>query len=229
MLCGRSGHLVQYAFVPARHEQSVTLSDEVVLAVAVSGVAAEKTGPVREAYNAISARARRLLQVWRAGTGRDDISLGAALASSEGAADALRAIVVASAQNDRVGLLERLQQFVLESTILVPAGATAFATHDWTRLRRVAQESHAAADRFLGNQTAETNGLVQVATEAGALAASAFGAGFGGSVWALLPREQAQAILARWRAAYAALAPAQASRAEFFLSGAGAAAQAFPW
>jgi galactokinase len=41
-----------------------------------------------------------------------------------------------------------------------------------------------------------------MAYEHGAFAASAFGAGFGGSVWALAPTDDAAAFASRWRQAY---------------------------
>jgi galactokinase len=227
MLCGAPGQLVQYAFVPPRHERSVPLSADVVFLVAMSGIAAEKTGPARERYNAVSARARRLLALWRQATGRADDSLAAAVTSGPDAPDQFRALVVARGGEEAVPLLERLQQFVLESTILVEAGAAAFARRDWEMLREMARQSHAAADRLLGNQVPETNGLVAAALDVGALAASAFGAGFGGSVWALAPRDSAPEIQDRWRQAYAHLAPHAMSLAQFFPSGAGPAARTF--
>jgi galactokinase len=54
-----------------------------------------------------------------------------------------------------------------------------------------------------------------------AVAASAFGAGFGGSVWALVPVERAGALVAQWRERYAEAFPEHRSTAEFFLTSAG--------
>ncbi len=53
------------------------------------------------------------------------------------------------------------------------------------------------------------------------MAASAFGAGFGGSVWALVADGSAGAFEARWRADYAARFPARAGAALFFPTDAG--------
>jgi len=76
---------------------------------------------------------------------------------------------------------------------------------------------------MLHNQTPETIFLAEQARGLGAKAASAFGAGFGGSVWALVERERASAFLAAWRAEYSARFPGLAN-AEFFLTNAGIAA-----
>ena len=51
--------------------------------------------------------------------------------------------------------------------------------------------SQQLAERRLGNQVPETIELARSARELGARAASAFGAGFGGSVWALVSRADA--------------------------------------
>ncbi len=51
---------------------------------------------------------------------------------------------------------------------------------------RLVDRSQQASATLLGNQVPETIALARLAREHGALAASAFGAGFGGSVWALM-------------------------------------------
>jgi galactokinase len=56
------------------------------------------------------------------------------------------------------------------------------------------------------------------------MAASAFGAGFGGSVWALVREADAGAFLADWARRYREAHPDEAARAAFFRTGAGPAA-----
>jgi galactokinase len=84
-------------------------------------------------------------------------------------------------------------------------------------------ESQAGAERGLANQTDETRWLVGAIRDR-ALAASAFGAGFGGSVWALLRQDDALRSLAEWRASYECEFPQHARDADFFLTSAGPAA-----
>ena len=60
--------------------------------------------------------------------------------------------------------------------------------------------------------------------ENGAAAASAFGAGFGGSVWALIEKSQTEPFLAAWADAYRAKFPDDAEAALFFTTSAGPAA-----
>ena len=54
----------------------------------------------------------------------------------------------------------------------------------------------------LKNQIEETDFLASAALERGAIAASAFGAGFGGSVWSLVDLDQATKFEEEWREAY---------------------------
>jgi len=67
----------------------------------------------------------------------------------------------------------------------------------------------------------ETRDLARLAREQGALAASAFGAGFGGSVWSLVPRAEAAQLIQRWSGAYVAQYPVRESTCDFFATGAG--------
>ena len=77
---------------------------------------------------------------------------------------------------------------------------------------------------LLQNQVPQTVALATQARAAGAMAASAFGAGFGGSVWALIEMGEADRFLTAWRAAYAMAFSDEATRADFFLTQAGPAA-----
>jgi galactokinase len=70
----------------------------------------------------------------------------------------------------------------------------------------------------------ETIDLARIARELGAAAASAFGAGFGGSVWALVRECDSQRFSIDWERAYRQRHPAAADRAVFFETGAGPAA-----
>jgi galactokinase len=83
--------------------------------------------------------------------------------------------------------------------------------------------SQRAAEQLLGNQVPETCFLAAAARQLGAAAASAFGAGFGGSVWALVEAERAGALLVAWRDRYLTNLPQHAARCQFFTSGAGPA------
>jgi galactokinase len=115
-------------------------------------------------------------------------------------------------------------QFSEESEIVVPAAADAFARRDWSKLGSLMDRSQGAAEKLLGNQVPETIALARMARESGAQAASSFGAGFGGSVWALVSRGSAADFLSSWLRLYRTRFPDAAVHSTFFLTGAGPAA-----
>lgn len=215
MLCGRPGELSQYSFCPVRHERQVPCPPGYVFAVAVSGVVAEKTGAARESYNRASLAVRALLDAWRSVSGRQDASLAAAVAGGAAAQlpDVLRR---AEASGFSPAMLRaRFEQFVEESVTLIPAAGDALSAGDLARFGVLVDRSQHLAEQLLGNQVPETIDLAASARELGAAAASAFGAGFGGSVWALVPDAARDAFLERWRVAYIARHPVPAARATF--------------
>ncbi|WP_198683986.1 galactokinase family protein [Brachybacterium sp. YJGR34] len=202
MLCGAPGALVQYSFCPVRHERTIPLGAELALVVAVSGVEAAKTGAARADYNRVSLAVAEILRRWREDSGRTEPSLAAAVASGPGAVRRLRELAA-----DDEYLRGRLEQFLAESERLVPAAALALAEGDLAELGPLVDASQRGAEEGLRNQVPETVALQRLARELGAHAASAFGAGFGGSVWALVPADAAEDFAGRWRAAYLAAHP----------------------
>jgi len=220
ILCCGPGALEQYAFCPVRHERRVALPPGLLFVVAASGVVAEKTGAAREAYNRASLAARRVLELWRQASGSEAATLAEACGATAGAVDRIRAVVRRAGDRDfgPACLLDRLDQFVAESREIVPAAAEALARGDLARFGALADRSQAEAEAKLGNQVPETRSLARLARELGAEAASAFGAGFGGSVWALVPAETSAGFSDAWRAAYAAVHPERSAAATFFVT-----------
>lgn len=216
ILCARAGQLMQYAFCPVRLERTIPFPAEHVLVVATSGVAAEKTGAVRERYNRLSAMIVEILNRWQSATGQRYPSIAAAIDASSGAAENIRQLLRAE-----TACLARFEHFLLESNKLIPAAADALTQGDLARVGILVDQSQQAAEKLLGNQIPETMFLARSARELGAIAASAFGAGFGGSVWAMVPDVEAQAFRARWADAYAAQFPAAARKSEILITHAG--------
>jgi len=119
-------------------------------------------------------------------------------------------------------LLARFDQFFEESERLVPAAADAFARADAESLSRIVDRSQELAERLLGNQIPETVTLARSARNLGAIAASAFGGGFGGSVWSLVTSRSAAEFLHAWLDDYRGRFPEAAVKSRFFTSGAAA-------
>lgn len=201
ILCARPDELLAYSFAPIRFERAVPVPDGYVFAIAVSGVRAPKTGAARERYNRASALMDALLRIWRAATRREDLSIGAALASDHGAADALRDAIRRGDIPEgvtREELLRRLDHFELESVQLIPRALDALDSGDLRAFGEIVERSQRGAEELLGNQVPETIELQHRARKLAAPAASAFGAGFGGSVWALIDADRARSFADEW-------------------------------
>jgi galactokinase len=214
------GKLSQYRFLPVTPEGAFPLPIGWTFAVGVSGVHAAKAGRVLSRYNALSGEISTLLSLWRDETGRKDASLFAALQSDPGAGTQLAAL----AGRHSSALLARLEHFRDEVEEIIPGVAKALQAGDWQAVGEGVSRSHEHAFATLANQVPETLHLTRSAKALGAPAASAFGAGFGGSVWALIPSARAKAFCAEWLADYLAHFPKNEPQAEAFVSAPGAAA-----
>lgn len=223
VMCSEPAHISGFSFCPARRTGVYPIPAGHTFVIGVSGVAANKSGAARERYNSMSLSVSHLLAAWNRFTGREDATLSAAIDSSGDARERLRH-VAAQAQDDRFSvelLARRLDHLLEESHRIVPAAADALRRGNLEEFGGLVDESQHAAEALLGNQVAETVSLQRLARGQGARAASAFGAGFGGSVWALVPSEGAPEFITRWSQVYRESHSGRASRSNFFASGAG--------
>lgn len=207
MLCCKPDQLTQFSFCPITEHESVPFRPEWSFVVAVSGVLAEKTGTALQSYNRASQQTKDIIAAWNSATGRDDLVIGDALASDDGL-EGLRAVVSHSPD-----LAARLKAFLTESEEVIPAATRALAAGDLAEFGRLSDLSQSNADQALGNQIPETNRLQALARELGAAGSTGFGAGFGGSVWALTPTSDAEAFASDWLARYLAEFPEVGGRA----------------
>ncbi|MGB7022246.1 MAG: hypothetical protein WBD73_00465, partial [Candidatus Acidiferrales bacterium] len=223
ILCSRAGFLRQYSYCPIRLEREIPVPAKHVFVLAVSGIKAKKTGSARDSYNRASLATRQILDLWRRATGRNDESLAAALSSSPDAAKRLREIARNSANSGVSAdfLPNRLDHFAAESNEIIPAAADALASNDMVTVGALVDRSQLLAETLLGNQTPETVELARLARTLGADAASAFGAGFGGSVWALVPAARAEEFRHAWTSRYHQRFPERAEASQFLITGAG--------
>jgi galactokinase len=223
ILCSRPNAVVQYSFRPVRFERSIALPDGYGFVIAVSGVLAEKTGAALEQYNRVSRRLSAGLECWNRATGRTDMSMGAAITSSPDAPERIREILSDAVDADypAESLVARCDQFNTEANEIIPAAGDALAEQDLRAFGELVAASQCGAENALGNQIPETIALVRQARELGAVAASAFGAGFGGSVWALVRSSSIEPFMRDWAAAYTAAFPGAARHADFFSTLAG--------
>jgi galactokinase len=189
IVCAEEGMAGQFRYLPARLERRVPWPDDYVIAIGVSGVHATKTGNAKAAYNRLADAMRPKTEDGRPKT-------------KELAAD----------------VIERRAQFREETEVIVPGVGDAIRDRDWRTLGSLVDRSQSLAERVLRNQESETIHLARSARERGAVAASAFGAGFGGAVWAMIPRNDSERFMAAWRAGYEGAFPGRRARARWSLT-----------
>jgi galactokinase len=88
-------------------------------------------------------------------------------------------------------------------------------------LGELIDRSQRGAELGLGNQVPETIHLQRSARDLGAVAASAFRAGFGGSVYAMVAEERVEEFTERWTAGYFGAFPERRDKARFVTTRAG--------
>jgi galactokinase len=227
ILLSEADRLGRYRYQPVTRLRQIALAANLTFVVAGSGVIAAKTGSVRQRYNQAAALVTTLLAEWRLATGRSDVTLADALKSSPDAVNRMRTIARAGSRPYGPRQLEdRLEHFLLEDRLVLPSAIDALDTGRLELFGQLVDRSQRGAEELLGNQVDETIALARLAREHGAIAASAFGAGFGGSVWALVEAARAGAFSERWREAYLSDQPGAAARgATFFTTRPGAGAR----
>ena len=211
MLC-RAESLSRFSFSPLAHESDFAFPEEFAFVVASSGVAAEKTGAAREHYNRVSRMVSEITE---------SIGNGRTLAQTidETGIDKLRSVIRNREFSFTTGeLLDRVEQFRVENCEIIPAVSELLAAGEIDKIGDFIDLSQQNAERFLGNQIEETVFLQRRAREVGAIAASAFGAGFGGSVYAIVRSSDAEHFRSEWRRRYVENFPQHRESSEFFIT-----------
>jgi galactokinase len=198
ILTGRASTVTAFRFAPMSRIADVVVPRRWRFVIAPSHVRAEKTGGAQAGYNRLAADVQALLDLWNVHE-QPASSLAAALGSESGAIETLRTHVRASdlpeAEVERY--LRRLEHFVREDAI-VRASLPAFRGANTAQLGALSAESQDLAESLLRNQVPATARLADDARRLGAFAARSFGAGFGGSVWALLDAGAAANFAEAW-------------------------------
>ncbi|HQU92022.1 MAG TPA: galactokinase family protein [Pyrinomonadaceae bacterium] len=209
ILLGKRDVLSTFAFSPLRHEADLAFPDDLTFVIASSGVIAEKTGKAREKYNRISRMATEITN-----TG------GAAPLSKlidYVGIDRMREIIFNGRFSfSRRQIQDRIEHFQEENYEIIPAVIDLMSNGRLHETGELIDRSQRNAESFLHNQTQETVYLQRSARSIGAIAASAFGAGFGGSVYAIVATSDAENFTSEWRAEYLKRFPQHASTSEFF-------------
>lgn len=208
----KKGRLAHFSFSPLTILGEFSFPEDLCFAVATSGVRAEKTGRAMEKYNNLALLTRAIVDVWPEMKG----SSLAAIIREHGMERVVDSLRLADRAFNVGDLEKRLQAFYEESFEIIPAVAGKLRRGEFAEIDDLIDRSQKNAEVFLGNQTAETIFLQRTARKLGAVAASAFGAGFGGSVYAIVSKSSAEDFLAEWRQRYVAEFPSL--RPTFFVT-----------
>ncbi|MCB9906753.1 MAG: galactokinase [Planctomycetes bacterium] len=244
MLCARAGRMQQVGFGPLMLEREVTLDPEFVFVVAQSGVLAEKARGARSDYNRLALMVRTIADIAQAHAAELAMPPTLATTGSTGPEwiptllrhdpeNAARLRPWLSRQGEGFfsadELLRRFDHFVLESETWIPALPDHWNASTIDQVAGLTALSTQAAETLLGNQVPATMALAQALLAAGAHAASPFGAGFGGSVWGLVTREQVPNLLGAMHTRRLTETAAPKGWGETAVVGLGPAAWVTPW
>jgi galactokinase len=219
ILNARPGCLSLFGFSPPELLADMPWPPDWRMVVAFSGVRAEKTGEALDKYNMASRRVRDSVAKFNALAGtrlsslRDVVNYEPKPGGSRWLAALARAPGDASPD-----LPARVRQFMLEDGMHIPGALDALRAADLRAFGRLVSASHRASKKYLWNIVPEIDFLRSSACRLGAAGASGFGAGFGGSIYAVTTVDRAEELIVNWRERYAARYPRLAAEAAFFIA-----------
>jgi len=243
ILCCKLSKMSCFSYCPVSRICEITLSNNMTFAIASSGIAAHKTGIARQQYNDLSRSVQTLVDIYnrrnrldankRKISGRGDdpgktehgydsgkYTLADILSLSDDALEKLKDMIEQHQGSDFSipELIKRLDHFHIENNEIIPDAIQTLQDQDYNQFGVVSRRSQILAQELLGNQISQTTFLAESAMELGAAAASSFGAGFGGSVWALIEKDQSVNFTKQWSVQYKQQFTKQADTSVFFIS-----------
>lgn len=226
ILGSRAGEITQYVFDPPRRERTIVLEADWSFVIGASGIPADKSGEARERFNRLPRSAAAILDLWNRSARRTDPSLLAAVTALPDARERIHNLlrVLPVPDFSPEFLAGRLEQFLEETLEIVPRVGDLLQQREIWLTGPLVDRSQELAETCLGNQTPETITLARSARRLGAAAASGFGGGFGGSVWALIRTADAESFRKRWAERYSEEYPSPTQRSRFFTTRPGPAA-----
>ena len=219
ILCAQAGSLSLFSFLPTLHLEDLAVPKDIAFCIATSGVRAVKTGDAKEKYNRNARLVSELCRIWKDRSGKSVESLAALF--HEPGFSLKKFDMMLDWHPEKSALKDRLLQSFEEIVEIIPAAVEIWKAGELDKWGRIVDRSQWLAEQLLKNQVPETIFLAAEARRLGALAASSFGAGYGGSVWAMVDREKTELFLEYWGKAYFNNFPQHAETATFFKSNCG--------
>jgi galactokinase len=198
IILGEKNRLLFCRYCPTQLLEKVSIPEEYVVVVAYSGKKAEKTKDAMAKYNRLSGDAARAVQALNEANGTEHTLLRdfypelSFRERTETATDQLK--------GDK-SLLERSYQFFREREIIFEA-VECLKESRMEAYGRLINESHDLSRKYLKNIASEVDYLQQSANELGALGATGFGGGFGGSCYAVIQESRVENFIVQWSENY---------------------------
>ncbi len=231
ILYSKRGMFGHYGYHPLQRRDTVAMPKGTSFVIGSSGVRSRKASSELGLYNHAVEVAKAGLDEWNRAMRTEFPTLGMLVSSSSFSLEKLREILETRTDQDggsidepaisHQKIYDRVSQFAAETTEIIPGAIQALRTGDLKGFGDAVDRSQELSDRLLGNQVGETRFLARSARDIGAIASSAFGAGFGGSVWALVPTGKSHTFMKTWVAAYGSQYPHRIRDARFFIDATG--------
>ena len=214
IILGKKNRLLFCRYCPTELIETVFIPDGYSVVVAYSGKRAEKTKNAMAQYNRLSGDASAAVDALNRINGTSNALLRDFFQDlepherTEAVRDQLKRV---SKSGDFAG---RAYQFFRELDIIYRAVAC-LKEELMEEYGRLINESHDLSREYLKNIAPEVDGLQQSANKLGALGATGFGGGFGGSCYAVVEARRTEDFIGAWRKAYLDRFPQYRELAEF--------------
>jgi len=216
----KAGLLSLYQYAPTAFKADVAWPSDWALVLAFSGVRAEKTGEALEKYNLASRRAALAVDVFNHTYGKKLHTLSEIQMEMRSASSGtwLNALKGSDSAQEGLDLPSRVRQFLLEERETTPRAFQGLVWRNLEAFGNAVSASHRASRRLLWNIAPEVDFLQKTALKLGAAGASGFGAGFGGSIFAVTRTGNAEEFASTWRQEYVKRYPKREKESAFFLA-----------
>jgi len=216
----REGYLSLYQYAPMVFKAEGAWPSQWALVVAFSGMRAEKTREALEKYNFASKRASRAVQTYNHIYRKKLQTLSEIDMQTRGTATAswLKRLEGRKPEEKALDLPGRVRQFLMEERESTPRALEAILWRDLDAFGAAVNASHRASRRLLRNIAPEIDFLQRSAGKLGAAGATGFGAGFGGSAFAVIRTEDAVQFASAWPKEYLRRYAEREKESAFFLS-----------
>lgn len=213
IICSEKGKLNCFSYVPTALTDRIPFPEDLVFVVGVSGVPANKTGKAKGKYNRLSEMVSEFVEQWPG----DEQTLREII-EGPGIDEAERFLATRTFSFSSQDMIDRIRHFYAENFGLIGEVLRLMKAGDFEHIGGLLDISQRNAERYLYNQTPETIFLQRSARQIGCFASSAFGAGFGGSVYALIEKDAADEFIKEWKGLYAKEFPNVMKNSEFFVT-----------